>query len=98
MRQASRLIISALLLLSIPAIPGFASTIAPPYNLGELARVSQAVVLAEAQGSRSELRGEIPYTITSFRALESVAGERLGTTFAVETKGGVVGDLGYAVP
>jgi hypothetical protein len=98
MRQASRLFSSTLLLLSILAVPSFASTIAPPYNLGELARVSQRVVLAEAQGSRSELRGEIPYTITSFRTLESVAGERLGRTFAVETKGGVVGTLGYVVP
>jgi hypothetical protein len=99
MRQASRLILPILLiLLSSLAVPAFASTIAPPYNLGEIARVSQTVVLAEAQGSRSELRGEIPYTVTTFRALRSVAGEKLGTTLAVETKGGVVGKVGYMVP
>lgn len=98
MRQASRLIIPVLFLITLLAAPGFASTIAPPYNLGEIARISRTVVLAEALSSHSELRGEIPYTVTTFRAVERVAGERLGTTFAVETKGGVVEDLGYAVP
>lgn len=98
MRQASRPTILILLLTTLLAAPGFASTIAPPYNLGEIARISQAVVLAEALGSRSELRGEIPYTVTAFRPVERVAGERLGRTLAVETKGGVVGDLGYVVP
>lgn len=99
MRQDPRRIVPVLFtFFLIAAVTGFASTIAPPYNLGEIARISQTVVLAEALGSRSELRGQIPYTVTTFRAVENVAGEKLGTTLAVETKGGVVGEIGYASP
>jgi hypothetical protein len=99
MRQAPRWIVLTLLAAGLcTAAPSLAATIAPPYNLGELARISHTVVLAEALGSRSELRGQIPYTFTRFKALRSVAGEAVGTTLVVETKGGEVGEVGYVVP
>jgi hypothetical protein len=78
--------------------PSLGSTVAPPYNLGEMARISRMVVLAEAQGSRAELRGDIPYTVTRFKVIENVAGESFRTSLDVEAKGGVVGDVGYKVP
>ncbi|MFL6195932.1 MAG: S-layer homology domain-containing protein [Thermoanaerobaculia bacterium] len=79
-------------------MPVLASTIAPPYNLGEIARISQATVLAEAVGSRTEMRGQIPFTYTTFRVIRDVAGDRLGVSFTVEAKGGVVGDVAYTAP
>lgn len=96
MRQAPRLIVSAFLLL-FAASPGFGSTIAPPRDLGQLARLSRTVVLAESLGSRSELRGERPVTITTFRTVQTVTGEKVGTSFDVETRGGVVGEIGSLV-
>lgn len=95
MRRASRFIMLAVLAMS--AIPGLASVIAPPANLGELTRVSRAVVLAEAQGARTELRGNTPYTVTSFRVLKHVAGQKPGNLFEVSEAGGVVGEVGMAV-
>jgi len=87
----------ALFLIAV-ALPGSAATIAPPANLGELARVSSSVVLAEAVDSHSELRGEIPYTLTSFRVVQNVAGQEAGRTLTLETPGGVVGEHGFRVP
>ncbi len=99
MRQAHRSFVPLLLaLFLIAVIPGHAATIAPPANLGELARISSSVVLAEATGSHSELRGEIPYTLTSFRVVQAVAGQEVGQTLTLETPGGVVGEHGFRVP
>jgi hypothetical protein len=98
MRQAPRIVFFLLALFLIAVIPGVATTVNPPQNLGQIARVSRAIVLAEALGSRSELRGKLPHTITTFRVLQSVAGENLGRTFQVDTKGGAVGEAGYKVP
>ncbi|HEV2846718.1 MAG TPA: S-layer homology domain-containing protein [Thermoanaerobaculia bacterium] len=53
--------------------------------------------MAEAQGSRTELRGNTPYTVTSFRVLEHVAGQKPGNLFEVSEAGGVVGEVGLAV-
>ena len=39
--------------------------------------MSQAVVLAEAAGSATELRGKIPYTLTTFQVLQRVAGQQV---------------------
>ena len=75
-RQPFVLLLLALFLIAV--IPGHATTIAPLSNIGELARVSSSVVLAEAVGSRSELRGEIPYTLTTFRVVQAVAGQDTG--------------------
>ncbi|HET9208750.1 MAG TPA: S-layer homology domain-containing protein [Thermoanaerobaculia bacterium] len=100
MRQVPRALVPLLLALFLIAValPGSAATIAPPANLGELARISPSVVLAEAVGSHSELRGEIPYTLTSFRTVQAVAGQDTGRTFTLEAPGGVVGERGFRVP
>ncbi len=100
MPQVSRALVPALLALFLIAValPGSAATVAPPANLGELARVSSSVVLAEAIDSRSELRGEIPFTFTSFRVVQNVAGQDAGRTLTLETPGGVVGEHGFRVP
>ncbi|PYQ62331.1 MAG: hypothetical protein DMF53_13230 [Acidobacteria bacterium] len=100
MRQVSRALVPLLLALFLIAValPGSAATIAPPANLGELARISSSVVLAEAVDSHSELRGEIPYTLTSFRVVQTVAGQEAGRTLTLETPGGVVGEHGFRVP
>ena len=99
MRQAPRWIVLTLVAVGLcTTAPSIATTIAPPYNLGELARLSHTVVLAEALRSQSELRGQIPYTFTTFKALRNVAGAAVGTTLVVETKGGEVGTVGFVVP
>jgi len=74
-----------------------ASVLAPPSNLGDLARISGTVVFAEAQAVRTELRGETPYTVTTFRVLQQVVGEAAGRSIEVQEAGGVVGDVGMAV-
>lgn len=78
---------------ALVAIPALASLIAPPPNLGSLARISRTVVFAEAGGTRTEARGKSPFTITSFRVLENVSGERLDGTLEVREEGGVAGTL-----
>jgi hypothetical protein len=98
MRQASRIAFPLLALFLIAVLPGHAATIAPPTNLGDLARISRSVVLAEAVDARAELRGKIPYTLTTFRVAQSVAGEDAGRTLTLETVGGEVGDVGFRVP
>ncbi|HEX3554170.1 MAG TPA: S-layer homology domain-containing protein [Thermoanaerobaculia bacterium] len=98
MRRALGLLPFAIFLLCIATSPILASTIAPPANLGELARVSRMVVLAEAAGSQSELRGKVPYTLTTFQVLRHVSGQQAGARIAVETPGGEVGQVGFAVP
>jgi len=100
MRQVSRALVPLLLALFLIAValPGSAATIAPPANLGELARISSSVVLAEAMDSHSEPRGEIPYTLTTFRVVQNVAGQEAGRTLTLETPGGVVGEQGFRAP
>jgi S-layer homology domain len=99
MRQSRQPFVPLLLaLFLIAVIPGHAATIAPLSNIGELARVSSSVVLAEAVGSHSELRGEIPYTLTTFRVVQAVAGQDTGRTLTLEAPGGVVGERGFRVP
>lgn len=96
MRRASQTVVLSVLSLFL-ASAGFASVLAPPANLGDLARISRTVVLAEAQGSRAELRGETPHTITTFKVLRQVAGEAVGRTLEVDEAGGAVGEFGLAV-
>jgi hypothetical protein len=99
MRRAYRSLVPAVLavLALLIAIPGLASVLAPPSNLGDLARVSRTVVFAEVQGSRSELRGQTPYTVTSFKVLQQVAGTPVGRSFEVAEAGGIAGGVGMAV-
>ncbi|MFL6262037.1 MAG: S-layer homology domain-containing protein [Thermoanaerobaculia bacterium] len=100
MRQAPRFLIPLLLALFLIAValPGSAATINPPQDIGQIARASRAVVLAEAVDSRTELRGGIPFTLTQFRVVRSVAGEEAGRSLVVETRGGVVEEKGFVVP
>ena len=87
----------AALTLLVAAFPLAASTIAPPSNLGELARISRSVVLAEAQGARSELAGNTPVTITRFQLVQAVAGANPGRSLQVRQMGGEVGEVGLAI-
>ncbi|HYH44158.1 MAG TPA: S-layer homology domain-containing protein [Thermoanaerobaculia bacterium] len=96
MRRASPLSIFAGLALAA-SIPAIASTIAPPANLGELARMSRAVVLAEARGSRTELRGETPVTVTRFELVRQVAGEKVDAQLELRVLGGESDGVGLAV-
>lgn len=96
MRRAPLSILATALALLI-ASAGLASVLAPPSNLGDLARISRTVVFAEAQGQRTELLGETPYTVTRFSLLRQVAGEAAGNTFEVREAGGVAGGIGMAV-
>lgn len=97
MRRAIHFIVLANLALLITASPSLASSIAPPPNLGTLARISQLVVFAEAEGSWNEARGNEPYTVTAFRVMQQVKGERVIGTLEVQEEGGVVGTIGVAV-
>ncbi len=96
MRRSPLPLVAAALALLIAA-PGLASVLAPPSNLGDLARISRTVVFAEAQGSRAELRGQTPYTVTTFKLLRQVAGEAVSHSFEVREAGGAVGEIGMAV-
>ena len=96
MRQAPRFTILTILTLLI-AIPGLASLVAPPPNLGSLARISRTVVFAEAGETWTEVKGTQPSTITAFRVLQNVGGEKLSGTFEVREEGGVAGDREVSV-
>jgi len=68
--------------------PARATTVAPPPNLGTLARVSQSVTFAEAVESWVEEGETIPVTITRFHLLQPVAGARVSDVFEVVEPGG----------
>lgn len=68
--------------------PARATTVAPPPNLGALARVSQSVTFAEAVESWVEEGETIPVTITRFHLLQPVAGARVSDVFEVVEPGG----------
>lgn len=72
--------------------PSSASTIIPPNDLGHLARLSDAVVFAEALDSRGEPGGVLPRTVTRFRLLRQVSGATLPSEFEVAEPGGEAGD------
>jgi hypothetical protein len=76
-----------------------AASIVPPENLGELARISDAVVLAQAGSSQVSQRGSLFFTLTSFRVLRPVAGPlEPGERFSIEAPGGEVRGIGWLVP
>lgn len=87
--QNPRLASAALVAMAVCLGPASASTLAPPANLGELARLSRSVVFAEALTSRVLVTDEgAPFTMTSFRTLDQVGGEELAETFEVRSSGG----------
>jgi len=76
-----------------------AASIVPPENLGELARISDAVVLAQAGGPRVSERGIQAFTLTTFRVLVAVSGELdSGDRITVEAPGGEVDGYRWFVP
>jgi S-layer homology domain len=81
-----------------------AATIVPPRDLGELARRSDAVVLARALDARGESLGALPHTVTRFELLRQVSGLAPGTIgavgahFEVAEPGGTVGEVTALVP
>lgn len=83
-------------LLQIPA-PSSATTVIPPSDLGDLARLSDAVAFAQAVESWSEAGGSLPRTITRFQLLEGVAGADTGIVFEVMEPGGSLGRQGAVV-
>ncbi|HEX3554171.1 MAG TPA: S-layer homology domain-containing protein [Thermoanaerobaculia bacterium] len=92
-----RLILIAPLLLLIPLRPLAATSVRPPANLGQLVRISEAVVLAQAVESWVEAGDTIPYTVTRFQQLEQVAGRPTGSLFELREPGGSLGRIGVAV-
>jgi hypothetical protein len=82
---------------SLPAGPAGATSVRPPADLGQLARISRAVVLAQAIESRVEPGDTLPMTITRFQTLEQVAGKPTGFIFEVQEPGGSLGKVGAAV-
>jgi hypothetical protein len=86
------------LLLSGLAAHGQAATVAPPADLGALARMSQAVVLARAGDSwTDEAPSPLPHTLTRFERLQQVSGEAVGARFLVREPGGARGARGVLV-
>ena len=89
-------VLGMFLLAGLGASPARGGTIIPPRDLGELARLSEAVVLAQAGASYAEARGGFIYTYTPFEVLDVVSGA-VQQSVVVETYGGVLGDQGWAV-
>jgi hypothetical protein len=82
---AASLIFFSSLLANLPA---GATTVAPPANLGHLARISGTVVFAAAIESRVDESGDLPTTVTRFQLLRPVAGADTGALFEVREPGG----------
>ena len=76
-----------------------AASIVPPENLGELARISDAVVLGQAGAPRVSERGIQAFTLTTFRVLGVVSGElERGDRITVEAPGGELDAYLWFVP
>jgi hypothetical protein len=93
LRKTTALAVCCVALVCLPAA---ATTIAPPRNLGELARMSRAVVLARASTSWVEDRG-LPVTLTAFELVEPVGGARTRAVFVVECPGGTLADRAVVI-
>ncbi|HEY0515463.1 MAG TPA: S-layer homology domain-containing protein [Thermoanaerobaculia bacterium] len=94
--SAPGLLLSISLLFALSLRAG-ATTVAPPADLGQLARASRAVIFAEAVESWSEDGGALPFTVTRFHLLEAVAGARTGIVFEVREPGGRLRDRAAVV-
>src|SRR5512136_213129 len=76
-----------------------ASSIVPPENLGQLAQMSEAVVLAQAGTSQAVQRGSLLFTLTPFRVLQPVAGAlEVRERITLEAPGGELDGIGWLVP
>ncbi|MDX1488153.1 MAG: hypothetical protein R3268_08140, partial [Acidiferrobacterales bacterium] len=88
-----------LLLLFPLARPASGSSVVPPQNLGELALMSEGIVLARAGKGTPKRGGTLIFTHTRFTVLEIVGGNfRVGEQIDVEAYGGQMDGLGFAVP
>ena len=85
---AGLLLLSIALLLFLVPPPAKATTVAPPSDLGQLARISKSVIFAEALESWVDEGGTIPYTVTRFQRLEKIAGAETGDLLEVREPGG----------
>jgi hypothetical protein len=79
-----------LLLLALAGHPALATTVSAPADLGELARMSEAVVFAQAIESYGEEGDTLPYTITRFLVVRQVAGREVAGVFETREPGGSV--------
>lgn len=79
------------------SLPARATTVAPPADLGQLARTSESVTFAEAVESWVESGDTIPFTVTRFHLLQAVSGARTGDVFEVREPGGRLKDRAAAV-
>jgi hypothetical protein len=86
-----------LLLAVFSAFAAGATTVAPPADLGQLARASESVTFAQAVESWAEDGETIPFTVTRFHLLQAVAGTRTGDVFEVREPGGRLPDRAAAV-
>jgi hypothetical protein len=86
----NRLLVFALLALLAPSPrAAWAATVVPPRNLGELAALSDAIVLARAGTQQVIGRGPLLLTETSFTRIDCVAGRVCpDNEFTVEIPGG----------
>ena len=96
-RRLPLLTVLSLALFFFVNLPAHTTTVAPPANLGHLARISQAVVFASALDSWVDDSGSLPTTITRFQLLEPVAGADTGYVFEVREPGGAGKERGAAV-
>lgn len=75
-----------------------ASSVIPPRDIGELAQRSEAVVLVRAGEQDAVARGRMILTHTTFEVLDVVRGPlHIGEVVQVETHGGTLDGLGWAV-
>jgi hypothetical protein len=85
--------------LALLALHAGAASIVPPQDLGELARMADAVVLAQAGSSRVAQHGALPFTLTTFRVLEPVAGQlQPNDRLTVQAPGGERDGIAWLVP
>jgi hypothetical protein len=84
--------------LTLPGLPAGATTIAPPRDLGHLARASETVVFAEAVESWAEEGPTIPLTVTRFVVVQQVAGAPVSAVFELQEPGGDTGTRAASVP
>jgi hypothetical protein len=86
-------------LVSLAAGIAGAASIVPPASLGELARSSGAVVLAQAGTSHTVQRGSLLFNVTPFRVVQAVAGPlQPRQRFTVQAPGGELDGIGWLVP
>ena len=82
-----------ILIVVLGGLYSFGAQIVPPQNLGELARMSDSVVLAKALSSSGVAGPYIPHTVTTFERLDVVGGAKLPSTFEVSEPGGAFGGI-----